>query len=204
MGEDMSKKTRGTERRGASPAPGAPVSYARRILPLGAMSRPTRRCASRGRSVIRLLAEELSVGRRRVETGRLRVRRVTRECLEDVDEELRLDEPEVERVPVGTIVEARPPVRETEDEIIIPVVEEVVVVERRLMLKEEIHVRKTRRIEHHREQVRLRAQEVEILRLPPERHPPRTDRRGRGAGRRADAIRGSAPAGAASSTGAIR
>lgn len=122
-------------------------------------------------AVVRLLAEEISVDRRRVETGRLRIRRITRERLETVDEPLQLDEAEVSRVPVGTFVDTRPSIRETEDEIVIPVVEEVIVVERRLMLREEIHVRKTRRIEHHREEVRLRAQEVEIQRLPPKTSP---------------------------------
>ena len=82
-------------------------------------------------------------------------------------------------------------------------VEEVVVVERRLMLKEEIRVRKTRRIEHHREQVRLRTQDAEILRCRPERPRPRSNRRDRSAGRRADANRDSAPGGGASTKGAI-
>jgi hypothetical protein len=117
--------------------------------------------------VLRLLVEELSVGRRQVETGRLQVRRTTRARIAEVDEELELVEAQVERVPVGAYVEVRPEVRETEDEIVIPVIEEVVVVERRLMLREEIRIRKVRRSERHREQVTLRAQEADILRLPP-------------------------------------
>jgi len=123
-------------------------------------------------AVLRLLAEELSVGRRQVETGRLQIRRTTRERIAEVDEELHRLDAEIERRPVGTFVDARPEVRETEDEIVIPVVEEVVVVERRLMLREEICIRKVRRSERHREQVRLRVQEADILRLPP--RPPAT------------------------------
>jgi stress response protein YsnF len=61
--------------------------------------------------------------------------------------------------------------RETEDTIVIPVVEEIVVVERRLILKEEIHVRKTRRVERKSEQVTLRTQQAEVLRLPPKGSP---------------------------------
>jgi uncharacterized protein (TIGR02271 family) len=116
-------------------------------------------------AVLPLLTEELSVERRRVETGRLQVRRVTREELKAVDEELVREEAELERVPIGQIVEARPPIRETEDELVIPVIEEVLV--RRLMLKEEVHIRKKRTTEHHREQVSLRTHEALIERLPP-------------------------------------
>lgn len=118
-------------------------------------------------AVLRLLAEELVVGQRQVETGRVQVRRVTREHVEDVNEPLERVEAEVERVAIGTFVDARPPVRETEDEIIIPIVEEVIVVERKLRLREEVHIRKHRTTEYHREKVLLRSHDAEIRRLPP-------------------------------------
>ena len=122
-------------------------------------------------AVLRLLVEELSVGKQVLETGRLRVRRVTRERTEDVEVDEEHVEVEFERVPVGQVVEERPAMRETEDTIIIPVVEEIVVIERRLLLKEEIHVRKTRRVERRSEQVTLRSQDAEVLRLPPKGSP---------------------------------
>ncbi len=122
-------------------------------------------------AVMRLLVEELSVDKQRVETGRLRVRRVTQERTEKVDIDVEHVEAEFERVPVGRFVDERPVMRETEEMIVIPVVEEVVVVERRLMLKEEIHVRKTRRVERRSEQVTLRSQDAEVLRLPPKSSP---------------------------------
>ena len=122
-------------------------------------------------AVLRLLVEELSVGKQRIETGRLRIRRVTQQRTEKVDVDVEHVEAEFERVPVGRFVDERPVLRETEDMIVIPVIEEVVVVERRLMLKEEIHVRKTRRVERRSEQVTLRAQDAEVLRLPPKGSP---------------------------------
>ncbi|WP_185958630.1 YsnF/AvaK domain-containing protein [Paracoccus laeviglucosivorans] len=118
-------------------------------------------------AVMRLLEEELEVGRRVVETGRLRLHRRTQERVEEVAEELVHLDMAVEHVPVGEIVEARPQIRETDDEIIIPVVEEIIVVERKLMLKEEIRIRKQRHVEQHREQVTLRRHVAEVLRLPP-------------------------------------
>jgi uncharacterized protein (TIGR02271 family) len=122
-------------------------------------------------AVMRLLVEELSVDKHRVETGRLRVRRVTQERTQNVDIDIEHVEAEFDRVPVGRFVDERPLMRETEDTIVIPVVEEVVVVERRLLLKEEIHVRKTRRVERRSEQVTLRSQDAEVLRLPPKGSP---------------------------------
>jgi len=118
-------------------------------------------------AVIRLLAEELSVDRRQVETGRVRIRRETREIVQSIDEELVHDRHEMETVAIGTFVDQRPLIRETDDEIIIPIVEEVLVVERRLRLKEELHIRKKRVTEHHREDVVLRVQEAHVSRLPP-------------------------------------
>jgi uncharacterized protein (TIGR02271 family) len=118
-------------------------------------------------AVLRLLEEELSVERRRVESGRLRIHRATREVVHSVDEELSHEHHEVERVAVGRFVDQRPEVRETDDEIIIPVVEEVLVVERRLRLTEEIRIRKKQVLERHREDVVLRVQDASISRLPP-------------------------------------
>jgi stress response protein YsnF len=50
---------------------------------------------------------------------------------------------------------------------VISVVEEVLVVERRLVLKEEIRLRRVRTIERHRETVTLREQQAVIERAEP-------------------------------------
>jgi stress response protein YsnF len=50
---------------------------------------------------------------------------------------------------------------------VIPVVEEILVVERRLVLKEEIHVRRVRTTTRHRETVTLREEEIVIERAEP-------------------------------------
>jgi Domain of unknown function (DUF2382) len=49
---------------------------------------------------------------------------------------------ESERVPVGRIVDAIPPVPEEGDTTVMAVVEEVVVIERQLVLKQEIRIRR--------------------------------------------------------------
>jgi uncharacterized protein (TIGR02271 family) len=117
------------------------------------------------------LEEDLSIGRERVETGRVRVRVVTREYGKMIDVPLTREHVEVERIAIGREVEAIPPRRQEGDTMIVPVVEEEVVVRRKLVLKEEIHIRLVRSVEQHRENVTLRRQEAIIDRLPVEQPP---------------------------------
>jgi uncharacterized protein (TIGR02271 family) len=117
---------------------------------------------------LRLHAEDIAVARERVETGRVRVQVVTREHEQLVDIPLTQERVEVERVAINRPVDAIPPPREEGDTTIMPVVEEVLVVERRLILKEELHIRRIRTTEQHRERVVLRRQEAVITRIPGE------------------------------------
>lgn len=118
--------------------------------------------------VLRLAEERLNVGKRVVETGRVRVRRTTTEKVQKVDVPLSSDTYEVKRVPVGKEITKAPAVRETRTEIIIPVVEEVLVVERRLVLREELHIRKVRSVERHTEHFTVRVQNATIERVAPQ------------------------------------
>jgi uncharacterized protein (TIGR02271 family) len=92
--------------------------------------------------VVPLLADRLSVERRRVETGRVIATVTTHHHEQVIKEDLVHEGVEVDRVPIGRTVDAIPPIREEGDTTIIPVVEEVLVVERRLILKEEVHLRR--------------------------------------------------------------
>jgi stress response protein YsnF len=65
-------------------------------------------------------------------------------------------------VPIERLVEEAIPVRYEGDTMIVSVLEEVLVVEKRLMLKEELHIRK-RRVERHQPQcVTLRHEEARV------------------------------------------
>lgn len=68
-------------------------------------------------------------------------------------------------MPIGRIVDAVPHIREEGDTTIMPVVEEILVVERRLILKEEVRIRRIHVSNHHREMVTLREQEAVITRV---------------------------------------
>ena len=73
---------------------------------------------------------------------------------------------EVERIPINAFVDAAPPLREEGDVTILSVVEEVVVTERRLLLREEVRMRRVVTAETHAETVVLRTEEATIERIP--------------------------------------
>jgi uncharacterized protein (TIGR02271 family) len=122
--------------------------------------------------VLPVTAEALDVQTRRVETGRVRIHKTvqTREVL--VDEPLLREEVVIARVPVNRVVEGPIPVRYEKDTMIISLLEEVLVVETRLLLKEEVHITTRRTETHTPEQVTLRHEDVTIERVDLERNEP--------------------------------
>jgi stress response protein YsnF len=116
--------------------------------------------------VLSLHAEQILVSRRKVDEAIVRVSTVTRSQEQTISEELTREKVDVQRVPIGRFVDAVPPIREEGDLTIMSVVEEVVVVERLLLLREEIHIRRSRTTEMHTETVSLRKQEAVITRRP--------------------------------------
>jgi len=109
-----------------------------------------------------VIEEEATIGKRRVETGRVSVRTVPREREELVEEALESVEVDVERVPIGREIDEAPDVREEGDTLVIPVVEERLVIQKRLFLREEIHVHRRRTVSQYRQNVTLRSQEVVV------------------------------------------
>jgi len=119
-----------------------------------------------GQIVIPLHVEEISFAKKRVVTGRVRISTVTRQQEQLVDELLTREQVEIERTPMSKTLDRMPAVREECDVIIIPVVEETLVIERRLILKEEIRIRRVRSTERHQERLNVRKQEVVVARIP--------------------------------------
>ena len=116
-------------------------------------------------TVIPLIEEELDVQKRVVETAKVRVTKVVHEQETLVDEPLFQDEIEVERVLIDRVVDGPLPVRYEDDTMIVPIMEEVLVIEKRLVLKEELHIHKRRVETHQPQQVTLRREEVRVERL---------------------------------------
>lgn len=116
--------------------------------------------------VIPIHAEEVSVDKKRIVTGRVKVATVTKEHEQLVEEMLERNHVEIERTAVGKEVEKTPPVREEGDTLVIPIMEEVVVVERRLFLKEELRIHRISETQPYQQRVVVRKQEAVITRLP--------------------------------------
>lgn len=117
--------------------------------------------------VVPVIAEELQVVVRAVERGRVRITKTVSEREEIIDEPLRMEDAVIERVEINRIVETAPPVRYEGDVMIVSLVEEIAVVEKKLMLREELHVSK-RVIETHKPQsVVLRREEVGVEHVTP-------------------------------------
>jgi uncharacterized protein (TIGR02271 family) len=116
--------------------------------------------------VVPVLVEELEVQKRLVETGKVRITKEVQERETVVDEPLFHDTVAITRVPIQRVVDGPVPVREDNGTTIISIVEEVLVVEKRLMLREEIHIRKQRIETHQPQRITLRSEAVRVERLP--------------------------------------
>lgn len=115
--------------------------------------------------VVPVLAEDLKISTRKVPTGTVRVEKHTTEQQQTVSMPLTREHAHVERVQINRQVDGPMPVRREGDTIIMPVVEEVAVVEKRLMLTEEIRITRRRTTEQHTENVTLKQQHAEVERL---------------------------------------
>jgi uncharacterized protein (TIGR02271 family) len=117
-------------------------------------------------AVLPLVEEEARVDVRAVTTGRVTVRTVTDAVQDMARIALSGEDVEIERIPVGRRIDAPPPVREENGVVIVPVIEEVAVVETRLVLREELRIRRRETSSVVEIPVTLRRQRAEIERLP--------------------------------------
>ena len=114
-----------------------------------------------------LAEEQIQISKREI-TENLRVRVVTDAVEERFAEDLRVENVEIERVPIERLLalgEIPPDIKTVGDVTIIPVFEEHLVVERRVFLKEEIHIRQATAYEKSELPVIVRKQRVVLERL---------------------------------------
>jgi uncharacterized protein (TIGR02271 family) len=136
---------------------------------------PTSRTSTEGEdTVMPIVQEELHVDTERVETGRVRLTKRVHEREVLIEQPSIQEEVQVERIPVNRFVAEPVTVRYEGDTMIIPVLEEVVVVETRWRLKEEVRVTKRHITTPRSQPVRLRTEEVHVERVPPQSEPPST------------------------------
>ena len=115
--------------------------------------------------VIPVVAEEVAVGRQQVELGVVRVHKRVETHEATLEADVTSEEVTIERVPVNALVEgAAPQIREEDGVTVIPVLEEVLVVEKRLLLREEVRLTKRATTSSTPQTVTLRRETVEIER----------------------------------------
>ena len=115
--------------------------------------------------VMPVVAEQVKVQKNPVITGGVRVTKVVRESEEQIDEPLRQQHVDVERVTINRLVESPVEVRDEGDTMVIPVMEEVLVVEKRWMLKEEVRLHRRETESRHRQRIMLRSEEAIVERM---------------------------------------
>src|ERR671910_865958 len=92
--------------------------------------------------VVPILEEEAHVEKRRVATGKGRIRSIVGGGGGIAAATLEEDTVDITRVPVDRVVDEVPAVRTEDGVTIVPILEEVLFVEKRLVLKEELHIRR--------------------------------------------------------------
>lgn len=118
--------------------------------------------------IIPVIEEQVHIGVREVDTGRgVRLRTTVTEKLEEVEALLRHDEIEVKHVAIDRLVTpGEAPVSRYEgDTLVVPILEEVLVVEKRIRIKEEVRITRIERHHRHVETVALKAEQVSVERF---------------------------------------
>lgn len=113
---------------------------------------------------IPIVEEQAEITKRRRTTGTVRVEKVVHGDLVPVEAELVSETVDVRRVPADRFVDGPVADRHEGDTVIVSVIEEVLVVEKRLKVVEEIHLTRRRTSETVAEQVEVRREEARITR----------------------------------------
>ena len=124
--------------------------------------------ADGGQIIIPLLEEQLKIARQKVLTGGVRVHKTVQERTETIDEPTLKEELEIQRVPVNQFIAEPPAVRYEGDVMIVPLLEEVLVVEKKLVLREEIRIIKRRDMLHNPQQYVVRREEATLEQIKPD------------------------------------
>jgi uncharacterized protein (TIGR02271 family) len=118
--------------------------------------------------VIPVVEEELDVQKRQFSTGGVRITKSVHERAELVPASGFREEVDVQRIPINRPVDNPLSPYMDGDTLVVPILEEVLVVEKRLVLKEELRVTKRRVEVGEPQQVTLRSEEVRVDPIPGE------------------------------------
>jgi uncharacterized protein (TIGR02271 family) len=119
-------------------------------------------------AVIPVIEEELVSGKAKVKTGSVRVRKTIEHSRKLVEMPAVRDVVDVKRIAVNRAIDSMPQMREEGDTLVIPVIEEEIVIQKRLILKEEIHIKRRRTRERVAKEVTVDREHAVVERLDQE------------------------------------
>ena len=122
--------------------------------------------------ILPLVEERAVVGKTEHETGVVRVSTHVETNEAIVHETLRRENVRIERIAIDREVSDIPKIRQEGDTVVYPVVEEILVVEKRLVLKEELRISYEITTEAVDRSVTLRSVHADVERTPAEPAPP--------------------------------
>lgn len=111
---------------------------------------------------IPVIEESVDIHKERIETGKVSIRKIVREEELNVDIPINHEQVEIESIAINKYVDSPPKVRQEGDTTIIPILKEVI--EKRLVLVEEVRVTKRIIQTHSTENVTLRKEDVVVER----------------------------------------
>ena len=117
-------------------------------------------------TVIPVVEEEAHLEKRLVERNRTRITKQVHTEEETIETPLRQERVQVERVPVERIIDSPVTSHYDGDTLVIPVMEEVLIIKKKLFLKEEVRVTKYVGEIEHQETVTQRKEAVTVERTP--------------------------------------
>ena len=125
---------------------------------------PAQSIEAEGTQVIPIVEEQLHVGKQTLETGKVRLIKSVGEYHETLNEPLAIRTFDVERIALNQPVDSAPQVRHEGATTVYPVVEEQLVLTKRLILKEEVRVTQRDTERRDTQVVTLRREHIEVER----------------------------------------
>jgi len=113
---------------------------------------------------LNILREEANIDKQIVESGKVYIHKKVHETDEEISVPVLHEAVTIKKVPVNKYVDVAPPVHSEGNTTIIPVIKEVLVIEKKLLLVEEVHVIKDIIEKNEEHTIPLRKEEIEVER----------------------------------------
>lgn len=113
-------------------------------------------------SSLNVLQEQVDIDKKVVESGKVIIQKKVHEENKDVEVPVSHEEVEIKKVSINKYVTEAPAIRYEGNTTIIPVMKEVAVIEKKLLLVEEVHVTKHAVTKTQERTVPLRKEEIEV------------------------------------------